>query len=125
MSDSSQREVLRSLIPEIICPQCARRMRLATIMPGGTDNQDRLAFDCECGFDFKVPAQESLPGRSLIPKIICPQCSRRMRPFAVASNVVGNHDGLAFNCECGFECRPTSDKLRWQTDGNDEDNGCR
>jgi lysyl-tRNA synthetase class I len=43
-----------SIIPDIICPQCGKRMRLATVEPEGSDDRDRMKFDCECGFEYRL-----------------------------------------------------------------------
>jgi RNase P subunit RPR2 len=43
-----------SIIPIITCPQCGKHMRLATVEPEGSDDHDRMRFDCECGFDYRL-----------------------------------------------------------------------
>jgi hypothetical protein len=62
MSDrSTQSKSAESPIPQIDCPQCGRRMRLATLEPEGGDNHDSLSFDCECGFEYRVTDDGLLP----------------------------------------------------------------
>ena len=43
-----------SIIPIITCPQCGKDMRPATVEPEGLDDHDRMRFDCECGFEFRL-----------------------------------------------------------------------
>ena len=43
-----------SPIPNITCPRCGAQMILALIEPEGSDNHDRMFFDCLCGFEYQL-----------------------------------------------------------------------
>ncbi len=54
MTANALRRSADSVIPNITCPRCGKHMRLATIEPEGSDDHDRMGFDCECGFDYHL-----------------------------------------------------------------------
>jgi lysyl-tRNA synthetase class I len=41
-------------VPNIRCPECGRCLRLATVELKIMDDEDRMTFDCECGFDYRL-----------------------------------------------------------------------
>jgi DNA-directed RNA polymerase subunit M/transcription elongation factor TFIIS len=43
-----------SVIPAITCPQCGAQMSLARIEPEGSDDHDRMFFECVCGFEYRL-----------------------------------------------------------------------
>lgn len=43
---------LKFPIPIVLCPRCASRMRLATILPDA-QGRDRMTFSCGCGFTYQ------------------------------------------------------------------------
>ena len=48
---------IEDAVPLIACPQCQAHMRLAVIEPDGADNQDRMFFSCDCGFEYRLSAR--------------------------------------------------------------------
>jgi hypothetical protein len=51
---ASQRQAAEAGIPEITCPVCGARMRLAAMEPRSGNEQSRMIFDCKCGFEYRV-----------------------------------------------------------------------
>lgn len=62
-----KKNALPSPVPEIACPRCKRAMRLATIEPMANSDDNRMSFECDCGFECRMPEaaapQASLQGR--------------------------------------------------------------
>jgi RNase P subunit RPR2 len=42
------------LIPQITCPNCGKKLRLARIEPDVPNDQSRMVFDCSCGFEYRM-----------------------------------------------------------------------
>jgi hypothetical protein len=41
-----------AMFSTIICPRCAKQMRFSH-MESGPNNDYRIAFDCDCGFEYR------------------------------------------------------------------------
>jgi C4-type Zn-finger protein len=42
------------LIPQITCPNCGKKLRLARMESDVPSNQSRMVFDCSCGFEYRM-----------------------------------------------------------------------
>ena len=51
---TSAPQTSKNSIPIITCPLCGGHMTLALIEPEGSDNHDRMFFDCLCGFEYRL-----------------------------------------------------------------------
>jgi RNase P subunit RPR2 len=54
MTTSAPQHTSNSSIPTITCLRCGAHMGLARIEPEGSDNHDRMFFDCSCGFEYRL-----------------------------------------------------------------------
>ena len=41
-----------AMFPTIVCPRCSRQMRFSHMEPAAY-NDNRIAYDCECGFEYR------------------------------------------------------------------------
>ena len=62
MSANGSFESIESLTPKVTCPQCGTRMRLASIEPEKSDHQNRMTFDCACGFEYRMSERARVRG---------------------------------------------------------------
>ena len=54
MTTSAQQRFDDNSIPKVTCPQCGSQMVLSRVEPECTDNHDRMVYDCNCGFEFRL-----------------------------------------------------------------------
>ena len=59
MTTSAPQHTSNSPIPIVTCPQCGTHMTLVLIEPEGSDNHDRMFFDCLCGFEYRLSDRAS------------------------------------------------------------------
>jgi hypothetical protein len=59
MTKSAPQHTSNSSIPIITCPQCGAHMNLALIEPEGSDNHDRMSFECVCGSEYQLSDRAS------------------------------------------------------------------
>jgi hypothetical protein len=41
-------------IPRVLCPMCSKPMRLSTIEPRDMAADERMTFQCDCGFEYRA-----------------------------------------------------------------------
>lgn len=42
------------IIPNVVCPDCGKHMRLATVEPELSKKCYWMSFDCKCGFEHRL-----------------------------------------------------------------------
>ena len=62
MSVAVQRKAADTPIPQVTCPMCSKQMRLAVVEPQDAE-RDRIHFDCECGFEYRMSDAARQDGR--------------------------------------------------------------